>query len=84
MPVGKTAMMQIDMSAVYLKNLAVFGTRGMPAWKFPSILDLIQSGAVDLTPLVANKIDLTQASASLRAMDGPTPPGTDVITKFAV
>lgn len=31
MPVGKTARMDINMNAVYMKNLALFGSRGMPA-----------------------------------------------------
>ncbi len=83
MPVGKTARMEINMNAVYMNNLALFGTRGMPAWKFPSILSLVERGAVDLSPLVAREVPLSGASAELKAMNGPTPPGTAVITDFA-
>jgi alcohol dehydrogenase len=82
MPVGKTARMEINMSAVYLNNLALFGTRGMPAWKYPSLLSLIERGVVDLDPLVAREVPLSGASAELHAMNGPTPPGTAVITDF--
>lgn len=82
MPVGKTAFMSLNMNAVYMKNLALFGTRGMPAWKYPSLLSLIERGAVDLSPLVAREIGLSGASAELHAMNGPTPPGTAVITDF--
>lgn len=82
MPIGKTARMEINMNAVYMKNLALFGTRGMPAWKYPSILGLIERGVVDLNPLVAKEIALSGASAELRAMNGPTPPGAAVITDF--
>ena len=83
MPIGRTARMEINMNAVYMNNLALYGTRGMPAWKYPSILGLIERGAVDLTPLVAREIALSGASAELKAMNGPTPPGTAVITDFA-
>ncbi|MFN3937003.1 MAG: alcohol dehydrogenase catalytic domain-containing protein [Gemmobacter sp.] len=83
MPVGHTARMEIDMNAVYMKNLALFGTRGMPAWRYPSLLGLIESGRVDVRPLVAREIGLSGASAELRAFNGPTPPGVAVITDFA-
>ena len=82
MPVGHTAHMQINMNAVYMKNLALFGTRGMPSWRYPSLLALIESGRVDMAPLIAREIPLSGASAELRAFDGPTPPGVAVITDF--
>lgn len=79
MPAG-SGQMQINMRAIYSKQLAFFGTRGMPAWKYPSLLDFIERGAVDISPMVAREIPLSGASAELRAMKGPTPPGTAVIT----
>ena len=82
MPVGHTARMEINMNAVYMKNLALFGTRGMPSWRYPSLLALIEQGAVDFAPLVAREIPLSGASAELRAFNGPTPPGVAVITDF--
>jgi len=82
MPVGHTAHMQINMNAVYMKNLALFGTRGMPSWRYPSLLDLITRGAVDMSPLIAREIGLSGASAELRAFNGPTPPGVAVISDF--
>jgi D-arabinose 1-dehydrogenase-like Zn-dependent alcohol dehydrogenase len=83
MPVGHTAHMEIDMNTVYMKNLALFGTRGMPAWKYPSLLGLISSGRVDVTPMIAREIGLSGVSAELRAFNGPTPPGVAVVTDFA-
>ncbi len=81
MPSG-SGQMQINMRAIYSKQLSFFGTRGMPSWKYPSLLGMIERGAVDLTPMVAREVALTGASAELRAMNGPTPPGTAVITDF--
>jgi D-arabinose 1-dehydrogenase-like Zn-dependent alcohol dehydrogenase len=83
MPVGHTARMEINMNAVYMKNLALFGTRGMPAWRYPSLLALIEHGNVDFAPLIAREVALSDASAELRAFNGPTAPGVAVITDFA-
>ena len=82
MPVGHTARMEVDMSAVYLKNLALYGTRGMPSWRYPSLLGMIVSGQVDMAPLIAREVTLSDVSAELAAFDGPTPPGVAVVTDF--
>ncbi|MGB1035352.1 MAG: zinc-binding dehydrogenase, partial [Primorskyibacter sp.] len=83
MPVGHTAQMTVNMNAVYMGNLALYGTRGMPSWRYPSLLQLITDGAVDMSPLIAREIALSQTSDELRAFNGPTPPGVAVITDFA-
>lgn len=82
MPVGHTARMEINMNAVYMGNLALFGTRGMPSWRYPSLLSLIEGGKVDMTPLIAREIALSGVSRELAAFDGPTPPGVAVVTDF--
>ena len=82
MPVGHTAHMQINMNAVYMGNLALFGTRGMPSWRYPSLLSLIDTGRVDLTPLIARTVRLSDVSAELAAFNGPTAPGVAVVTDF--
>lgn len=82
MPAGD-GQMEINMRGIYTKQLSFFGTRGMPSWKYPALLDLIARGAVDISPMLARKVGLSGASAELRAMKGPTPPGTAVITDFA-
>ncbi|WP_281825317.1 alcohol dehydrogenase catalytic domain-containing protein [Jannaschia rubra] len=82
MPVGHTAWMNIDMSTVYARNLALFGTRGMPSWRYPSLLGLITAGVVDMSPLIAREVALSDTSAELAAFNGPTPPGVAVITDF--
>ncbi len=83
MPVGHTARMEVDMSAVYQGNLALYGTRGMPSWRYPSLLGMITSGRVDMSPMIARRVALSDASAELAAFNGPTPPGVAVITDFA-
>ena len=82
MPVGHTAKQEIDMNAVYMGNLALYGTRGMPSHRYPSLLGLITRGKVDMSPLIAREIPLSKASEELAAFNGPTPPGVAVITDF--
>ncbi|WP_299879607.1 zinc-binding dehydrogenase [uncultured Sulfitobacter sp.] len=81
MPSGD-GRMEVNMRAIYAKQLAFFGTRGMPSWKYPRLLGMIERGEVDIRPMVAREVRLSQTSAELRAMHGPTPPGTAVIMDF--
>ena len=83
MPAGAHATMRLPMDAVYSGQLAIFGTRGMPGWRYPSLFALIEAGRVNLTPLIARRVPLSGASAELAAFDGPTAPGVAVITDFA-
>ena len=80
LPIGHTARMQINMTAVHMKQLALFGTRGRPAWRYPPLLSLIETGKVDVRPIVARQVRLCDVSAELRAFNGPMPPGVAVIT----
>lgn len=80
LPTGHTARMTVNMNAVYMKQLALYGTRGMPAWRYPSLLSLIETGAVDVRPIVAREVKLSDATTELRAFGGPMRPGVAVIT----
>lgn len=82
MPTGSHSEMRLPMEAVYGGQLAVFGTRGMPAWRYPSLLSLIRGGHVDLAPLVTRRIALSDVTAELAAFDAPAPPGVAVVTDF--
>jgi alcohol dehydrogenase len=82
LPVGKHAVQAIDLFQIYMKNLAVFGTRGMPAHRYPSLLSLIAGGHVDLSPIVAREVRLSETGRELAAFDGPMAPGVAVITDF--
>ena len=82
MPVGHHAVQELNLNTVYAGNLALFGTRGMPSHRYPSLLNLIEGGHVDLSPIVAREVTLSEASRELAAFNGPTPPGVAVITDF--
>lgn len=82
MPAGDHVTMPIPMDALYAGQLAMFGTRGMPSWRYPSLLSLIDAGHVDLSPMIARRIALSGVTAELAAFDGPAAPGVAVITDF--
>jgi alcohol dehydrogenase len=82
MPAGDHASMTLPMDVLYSGQLNVMGTRGMPSWRYPSLLNLLSGGHVDLAPLVTRRIALSQASDELAAFDRPAPPGVAVITDF--
>lgn len=82
MPAGDETTMPIPMDVVYSGQLAIYGTRGMPSWRYPSLLSLIESGAVDLSPMITRHIPLSKATEELAAFDGPAAPGVAVITDF--
>ena len=82
LPVGHHAVQEVNLNTIYMGNLALFGTRGMPAHRYPSLLGLIAGGHVDLSPIVAREVGLSDTSAELAAFNGPMPPGVAVITDF--
>lgn len=82
MPSGEDGFMPVNMRAVYMGNLAIFASRGMPSWRYPSLLDLITRGKVDMSPLIAREIPLSKTSEELAAFNGPAAPGVAVITDF--
>ena len=82
MPTGHHARMEVNMNQVYMKSLSLYGTRGMPPWRYPSLFTMIETGRADLSPLIARRVPLSQLSTELRAFRGPTPPGVAVITDF--
>lgn len=83
MPAGKHTRMTLPMDVLYSGQLALYGTRGMPAWRYPSLLSQIETGQVDLSPLIARRVPLSAVTRELAAFDGPTPPGVAVITDFS-
>ena len=82
MPAGEHVTMPIPMDAVYSGQLAVYGTRGMPAHKYPTLLNMIAGGHVDLSAIVAREVPLFKATEELAAFDAPGAPGVAVITDF--
>ncbi len=83
MPVGADATPPLPLlELIYARQLTIHGTRGLAANAFGPLLDLMDSGRLDLTPLITTRIPLSGTHAALTAMDGGQPPGVTVITDF--
>jgi D-arabinose 1-dehydrogenase-like Zn-dependent alcohol dehydrogenase len=82
MPAGEHVNMTLPWDVVYSGQLAIYGTREMPAWRYPSLLSLIEGAGLDLSPLVTRTIALSGLGAELAAFDHAAPPGVAVITDF--
>ncbi|WP_425102126.1 zinc-dependent alcohol dehydrogenase family protein [Tropicibacter sp. S64] len=83
MPAGEHLNMTLPWDVVYSGQLAIYGTRGMPAHRYPDLLNMVAGGLVDLSPIVARRVALSDATAELAAFDHAAPPGVAVITDFA-
>lgn len=83
MPAGDHTTQALPWDALYYGQLAVFGTRGMAGRRYPALFSFLEAAGLDLSPLIARRIGLSDASAELAAFDGPTPPGVAVITDFS-
>lgn len=83
MPVGDHASPHLPLlELVYARQLTLHGTRGIAATGFVPLLDLMDSGALDIAPLVTRRIALSETHSVLSEMDGAQPPGVAVITDF--
>lgn len=82
MPAGEHASMHLPWDVVYSGQLAIYGTRGMPGWRYRPLLEMIAAQAVDFGPMIARRVALSDVSGELALFDGPAPPGVAVITDF--
>lgn len=84
MPVGSHVEVMLPLlDIVYARQISIAGSRGMPAAGFAPLLSLVESGSLDLTPLITRRIALSEAGAALAALDSFTGAGITVIDRFA-
>lgn len=83
MPLGRHAEPSIPLlELVYSRQIAVMGTRGIAASRFPALMGMISSGRLDPARLVTKRIALEEAGAALAAMDRYAGAGITVIDRF--
>ena len=76
---GSESSPALPMDRVIARELAVFGSHGMPAVDYPPMLELVTSGRLDPAALVTREVSLEQAGDALVAMGAPGPPGLTVV-----
>lgn len=84
MPVGPHSTVPLPLlELVYARQLQINGSRGIAPQGFHGLLELVQSGKIDLAAMVTNRIALSDVHATLQAMDNFTHSGVTVVTDLA-
>ena len=79
---GEHTTPQVPMAKVIGKELEILGSHGMQAHRYGAMLDIIDSGKLDPSRLVGDKIALADAPEALMKMNKFQSVGATVITKF--
>ena len=70
------------LETVYARQIAIIGTRGMAAARFPALLSMIAAGRLDPARLITRRIALAEAGEALAAMDRYAGTGVTVIDRI--
>jgi D-arabinose 1-dehydrogenase-like Zn-dependent alcohol dehydrogenase len=69
---GADSAPPLPMDRVVAQELEVYGSHGMPAADYPTMLDMVAAGSLQPHRLVGAVIELEEAGAALVAMDRPS------------
>jgi alcohol dehydrogenase len=72
----------IPMDKVIGRELEIYGSHGIQAFKYPLLFEMIQSGKVDPSKLIGKTISLAEAAIALTEMDSFSGTGVKVIDRF--
>jgi alcohol dehydrogenase len=75
-----SASSEFPVSRVIRDELEVLGVHGLSASRLPQVLHLIESGRLDLLPMVSHTLHLADLAEALPAMGHFAAPGVSVIT----
>ena len=79
---GDQATPQIPMAQVISRELEIYGSHGMQAWRYEAMLAMLETGKLAPQKLIGRHISLEEAIPALMAMDRATDLGISVITRF--
>lgn len=83
MPLNAHANVDLPLlDLVYVRQISIMGTRGIPARRLPQLLELVTSGKIDPAMMIRETISLSDAGAALKAMDRYQSTGVAVIDRF--
>ncbi|MEM6479387.1 MAG: alcohol dehydrogenase catalytic domain-containing protein [Pseudomonadota bacterium] len=83
MPTGKHVTPPLPLlELVYARQLSIHGMRGLGASEFPALLSMVETGRLDLAPLIVDRIGLGGVQAVFEEMDAFAISGVHVVTRF--
>ena len=80
--VGDHCDMAVPMNLVIARELALHGSHGMPAHRYPTLLGMVSSGRLDPARLVTGTVSLDEVGAILAGMTNFATKGVVVIDRF--
>lgn len=72
----------IPMDKVIARELEIYGSHGIQAYKYPLLFEMIQSGKVNPSKLIGRTISLEEGAVALTEMDSFSGTGVKVINCF--
>ncbi|MEO0487481.1 MAG: zinc-binding dehydrogenase [Pseudomonadota bacterium] len=83
MPTGAHETVPLPLlELVYARQLSLHGMRGLGAAEFPALLALIETGQLDLAPLIVDRIALSDVQRVFERMDSFAGAGVHIVTRF--
>ncbi len=73
---------KIPMGRVIARELEIYGSHGMQAWRYDALLEMIVAGRLAPERLIGRRIGLDDAVPALVGMDRATDIGIAVVTRF--
>jgi len=80
--VGDYATPQIPMAQVIGNELEIYGSHGMQAWRYDTMLSMLAAGRIAPQKLIGRRVSLEEAVPALMALDKSEGIGISLITKF--
>jgi len=79
---GQFSRPSLPMDQVLAKELEILGSHGMQAHRYPALLELIRTGALQPRKLVGRTLGLEEAVNALASMEGDTSIGVTIVNSF--
>lgn len=80
---GDDAKPSIPMWRLHANEIELYGSHGMPAWRYPAMLEMVADGTLDPQALVTRTLTLSEGADHLRRLASFPGTGFAVITDFS-
>ena len=79
---AEDALVDVPMYEVIAKELTLVGSHGMPAYRYPDMLEMIAKGTLNPNALIGKTVSLEEAGSELASMGTFSQQGVTVIDSF--
>ncbi|MBL0370508.1 zinc-dependent alcohol dehydrogenase family protein [Rhizobium sp. KVB221] len=79
---GEHTTPKIPMAEVISRELEIYGSHGMQAWRYDAMLEMISAGKLQPQKLIGGSLTLSEAASALTNMDAFADTGIRIIDRF--